>query len=414
MYIQKVLSNGIRVVAEKIPYVRSVSIGVWIGNGSRYEKKEENGMSHFIEHMLFKGTERRTAEQIAVEMDSVGAQLNAFTTRESTCFYAKILNEYVETAIDILSDMLFGSRLSERDMELERRVVCEEIAMYEDSPEDVAYDMFSEAVWGDSPMGRTILGTAKTLYDITPDKMREYIASHYTSKNMVIAVSGSFDDVIFDELEKWFGTRKIRDNEVCCEPVSYIARNMYRERDFEQIQLIAGFKGIDIMDNSVYPLLVFNNVFGSGMSCRLFQNIREKYGLVYSIGAGHSAYSGTGTFDVSAATTKENAEKVAELIVGEIKKIKSEKLTDDEIERAKIQLKGNYILSNENVSARMQTLGRTMLLNKPLKRQDEVIDEIMAVDQESVSEIIDRVTDISTLSVIAAGHISGIGELFKF
>lgn len=414
MYIQKVLSNGIRVAAEKIPYVKSVSLGVWIGNGSRYERKEENGMSHFIEHMLFKGTYKRTAEQIALEMDSVGAQLNAFTTRENTCFYAKILNEYVDTAIDILSDMLFEPKLSAEDMRLERRVICEEIAMYEDSPEDVAYDMFGEAVWGDSPMGRTILGTPESLQGITPDKMREYMNTHYTSKNMVIALSGSFDDDIFDKLEKAFGERVISDKEVLYESVSYTAHDIFKERDFEQVQLIAGFNGIDVMDMSVYSLLVFNNVFGSGMSCRLFQNIREKYGLVYSIGAGHSAYLGTGTFDVSAATSRENAETVAELIVKEINDMKNKKLTEDEIERAKIQLKGNYILSGEHISARMQSLGRTVILNRPLKTQEQIIDDIMAVNHESVSEIIDRVMDISTLSVIAAGPISGLNGLFTF
>lgn len=414
MYIQKVLSNGIRVAAEKIPYVKSVSLGVWIGNGSRFETKEENGISHFIEHMLFKGTFKRTAEETAIEMDSVGAQLNAFTTREATCFYAKILNEYIDTAIDVLSDMLFEPKLAKEDMDLERRVVLEEIAMYEDSPEDVVYDMFGEAVWGDTPMGRTILGTAETLQNITPDIMRRYMKTHYTSKNMVIAISGSFNDDIFDKLEKMFGERTIADNEVICENAVYTPRDMLKERDFEQVQLIAGFRGIDIKDDAVYPLLIFNNVFGSGMSCRLFQNIREKYGLVYSVGAGHSAYLGTGTFDVSAATTKENAQRVAELIVKEINDIKKTKLTEEEIRRAKIQLKGNYILSTENVSARMQSLGRTMLLDRPLKTTDEVISDIMAVNSDDISEIIDRVLDISTLSVIAAGPVSGLNSLFSF
>lgn len=414
MYIQKVLSNGIRVVAEHVPYVQSVSLGVWVANGSRCEKKSENGISHFIEHMLFKGTQSRSAEQIALEMDSVGGQLNAFTTRECTCFYAKTLNDYAPKAMDILSDMIFCPALSERDMDLERRVVMEEIAMYEDSPEDVVYDLFARTVWGDTPMGRAILGTAEALGDITPDSMRRYIKEHYTSKSIVIAVSGNFGDDLFDKLDRYFGRRDISDNAVEFEKASYSPAKAIDKRDFEQVQLVAGFNGIDIYDESVYALLVFNNVFGSGMSSRLFQNIREKYGLVYSIGAGHSAYIGTGTFDISAGMSPDNVEHVAELITSEIKKIKEEKLSDEEIERAKIQLRGNYILANENVGARMQSIGRTVLLNKPLKTQDEVISKIMAVTAEDTAEIIDRVLDTSTLSVVTAGPIDSTDGMFVF
>lgn len=414
MYIQKVLSNGIRVVAERIPHVQSVSIGVWVGNGSRYERAEENGMSHFIEHMVFKGTHRRTAKEIALEMDSVGGQLNAFTTRECTCFYAKTLNEYVRTSVDILADMVFEPLLSEEDMDLERRVVMEEIAMYEDSPEDLVYDIFSRAVWGDTPMGRTILGTKETLYSITPESMREYMRTHYTSKNVVIAISGSFEDSLFELLEAYFGSRAIADNEVVCEAAAYVPKSDFLNKDFEQVQLVAGFNGIDIYDESVYALLVFNNVFGSSMSSRLFQNIREKYGLVYSIGAGHSAYAGTGTFDISAATGLENMEQVSELIVKEIKRIKAEKLNAEEIERAKIQLKGNYLLSTEHIGARMQALGRASLLKRRLRTPEETIRKIMAVNENDVSEIIDRVLDISTLSVAAVGPIDGIDGLFLF
>ena len=362
--------------------------------------------------MLFKGTQSRSAEQIALEMDSVGGQLNAFTTRECTCFYAKTLNDYAPKAMDILSDMIFCPALSERDMDLERRVVMEEIAMYEDSPEDVVYDLFARTVWGDTPMGRAILGTAEALGDITPDSMRRYIKEHYTSKSIVIAVSGNFGDDLFDKLDRYFGRRDINDNAV--EKASYSPAKAIDKRDFEQVQLVAGFNGIDIYDESVYALLVFNNVFGSGMSSRLFQNIREKYGLVYSIGAGHSAYIGTGTFDISAGMSPDNVEHVAELITSEIKKIKEEKLSDEEIERAKIQLRGNYILANENVGARMQSIGRTVLLNKPLKTQDEVISKIMAVTAEDTAEIIDRVLDTSTLSVVAAGPIDSTDGMFVF
>ena len=412
MYIEKVLTNGIRVAAERVPYVQSVSVGVWVGSGSRHERAEENGISHFIEHMVFKGAGSRSARDIALEMDSVGGQMNAFTTRECTCFYAKTLNEYVEKSVDILSDMVFEPLLSAEDMELERRVVLEEIAMYEDSPEDVVYDLFDSVVWGDTPMGRPILGTPETLNNITPDTMREYMRTHYTSKNIVIAVSGSFNDSIFDLLERYFGSRKIGNGEVEFEPVSYHSGHIFKSRDFEQVQLIAGFNGIDIYDDAVYALLVFNNIFGSGMSSRLFQNIREKYGLVYTIGAGHSAYIGAGTFDISAAVSPENVERVSELVVKEIKKLKAEKLTAEEILRAKIQLKGNYIMSNEHVGARMQTIGRAALLGKKHMTTEETIKKIEAVDTKAVSEVIDKVIDERTLTVAAAGPIDNIDGLF--
>lgn len=414
MYIEKTLSNGIRVAAEKVPYVRSVSVGVWIGNGSRNESTKENGISHFIEHMVFKGTMNRSARDIALEMDSVGGQLNAYTTRECTCFYAKTLNEYVETSIDILSDMVFAPRLDKADMDLERRVIVEEIAMYEDSPEDVVYDLFAAAVWGNSPMGRAILGTEESLEGITPEVMRGYMHTHYTSKNIVIAVSGSFDDSLFDKLEEYFGSRSPAGNEVVFDEAVYRSSNAVVNRDFEQVQLIVGFNGIDVYDEAVYPLLVFNNVFGSGMSSRLFQNIREKHGLVYSIGAGHSAYIGTGTFDINAATTPENLERVAKLITEEVNRIKDEGITAEELERSKIQLKGNYLLANESVGARMQTIGRTVLLGKKHMLPEETIEKIMAVDEKSVSDIIDRVLDTDTLSIIAAGPVDSIDGLFAF
>ena len=413
MYIQKVLSNGIKVVAEHVPFVQSVSLGVWVANGSRYEKEEENGISHFIEHMLFKGTEKRTAEQIAVEMDSVGGQLNAFTTREYTCFYAKTLNDYAEKAMDILSDMVFCPELSKENMDLERRVVLEEIAMYEDSPEDVVYDLFAETVWRDTAMGRTILGTPEALSAVTPDSMRGYMKKHYTSKSIVLAATGNFGDDFFDKLDEHFGQRGIGSDIPALTGAEYKAANAVRKRDFEQVQLVAGFEGIDVFDESVYALLVFNNVFGSGMSSRLFQNIREKYGLTYSIGAGHSAYIGTGTFDISAAVSPENTAVVAELIAKEIKRIKSEGLTEDEIERAKIQLRGNYLLANENVGARMQAIGRTALLGRPLRTQDEVIGLVMSVGRGDVMDVIDRILNTDTLSVIAAGPIDSVEGLFS-
>lgn len=410
-----VLSNGIRVISEEIPYVRSVSIGVWIGNGSRCEEKTENGMSHFIEHMLFKGTERRDAKEIASEIDSVGGQINAFTTREYTCFYTKTLDEHTELAVDVLSDMLFSSKLDEKDIELERRVICEEINMYEDEPEELVNDLIMEASFGDSPLGRSILGTKESLSGINSNNMRKYLKSHYTSKNMVISVSGHFDDRLFHLFEKYFGSKKISDNEVKIYDATYLSgKNILRKKDSEQIQLIAGFNSIDVKDERVYSLLAFNNIFGGGMSSRLFQNIREKEGLVYSIYAYHAAYIGTGIFNISTGMASKNLNRVCELISDEIKRIKSDKLTEDEIKTAKEQLKGSYILSYESVGARMQAAGRNLLLNRPIISPDEVIDKINNVSKDSIADIIDTVLDTKTLSLAAVGPVESLDNLFDF
>lgn len=413
MYQYKTLSNGIRVVAEKITYLKSIAIGVWVGNGSRYENKAENGISHFIEHMLFKGTKNRDAAQIAHEIDSVGGQLDAFTTREYTCFYTKTLDEHIPVALDVLSDMMFNPCLDEDDMALERQVIKEEIRMYEDSPEDLVYDLSSYAVWGDTPMGRTILGTYESLDGITPDIMRSFMYNHYTGANTIISVSGNFDDTFFDLLEKYFGSQKMLSSLPALPDAPYLSgRNIVRNKDIEQVQLVASFNGIDVMDESVYSLLVFNNVFGCGMSSRLFQNIREKHGLVYSISAGHSAYINTGVFDISAGMSPKSLNEVASLISEEIRRVKRDKLTADEITKAKEQLKGNYILSGESTGARMQGAGRSLLLGKPIYTQEEVIKKIEAVDENSIADIIDRVLDEKTLCVSAVGPVDSVDGIF--
>ena len=415
MYQFRTLQNGIRVVAEKIDYLKSVSIGVWVGNGSRYESKEVNGISHFIEHMLFKGTENLAADEIARAIDSIGGQIDAFTGREYTCFYTKTLDAHAHIALNVLSEMIFRPTLDSNDMALERRVIEEEIRMYEDSPEDLVYDLSSEAVWGDTPMGRTILGTYETLETITPDIMREYMQSHYTGANIVISVSGNFGEDFFDMLERYFGSQKIASTPPLLPKAEYrCGQSLVRKKDIEQVQLVVSFKGIDVMDEGVYSLLTMNNIFGFGMSSRLFQNIREKRGLVYSISAGHSSYAGTGLFDIAAGMKPESLKEVAELITGEIKTIKRDKLTRDEVEKSKERLKGSYILASESTGARMQGAGRALLAGKPIYTQEEVLSQIDAVNTDTVADMIDRVLDTDTACFAAVGQVEDIQKLFDF
>lgn len=415
MYQFKTLSNRIRVVAEKIDYLKSVSIGVWVGNGSRYENKEINGISHFIEHMLFKGTENLSADRIARAIDSIGGQIDAFTGREYTCFYTKTLDAHAHIALNVLSEMIFRPTLDAEDMALERGVIGEEIRMYEDSPEDLVYDLSSYAVWGDTPMGRTILGTYDTLESITPDIMRDYMQRHYTGANLIISVSGNFGEDFFDLLEHYFGSNKISTTPPPLPDAPFRnGQRLIRTKDIEQVQLVAAFKGIDVMDEGVYNLLVMNNVFGFGMSSRLFQNIREKRGLVYSISAGHSAYLGTGVFDIAAGMKAESLPEVAELISREIKTIKRDKLTRDEVRKSKEQLKGSYILASESTGARMQGAGRSLLLGKPIYTQEEVLAQIDAVNTDTVAEMIDRVLDTDTLCLSAVGPVESLDNMFVF
>ncbi len=409
----RVLSNGIRVVSEYIPYLKSVSVGVWVGNGSANETKAENGISHYIEHMLFKGTEKRSAKDITLEMDSVGGRINAFTAREYTCFYTKTLDTHTPLALDILSDMLYNSVLKKEDMDLERRVIFEEIDMCADEPDEVVQDLIMEAAYGESSMGRTILGTKESLSGIDSGVMSKYLRTHYTAKNIVIAMSGHFDESVFDLIEEYFGKKSLLQEEIPQFRAEYHAGKLIQYKDSEQVQLMAGFRGIDALDERVYPLLVFNNIFGEGMSSRLFQNIREKRGLVYSVYAYHSAYKTTGMFNIGAGMNPKNLDIVAELISKEINEIKRDKITADELARAKEQLKGNFILSNETPGARMQGAGRSILLGKPILEPEAVLKKIDAIGLAEVGDIIDYIFNPEMLSVAAVGALD-TGKSIEF
>lgn len=271
MHQIRTLSNGIRVVSEKVPDVRSVSIGVWIGNGSRHENLQESGISHYIEHMLFKGTRHRDAWQIAKEIDAVGGQINAFTAREYTCYYTKTLDEHASLAIDILSDMLFYPRLDKKDMELERQVIIEEINMYADEPDELVQDLIMEAAYGENPLGRPILGTPESLAGIDGTYMQNYISTHYTARNMVIAVSGNFTEEIFALLQKKFTQNSVAGWELPLEKAVWKPQKIIRTKDVEQVQLVLGYESIDALDEDVYSLMAFNNVFGNDMSSGCFR-----------------------------------------------------------------------------------------------------------------------------------------------
>ena len=333
MFQKELLINGVRVVTEEIPYVNSVSLGIWVKIGSRYESFENNGISHFIEHMLFKGTKKRSAKEIANSVDKIGGQLNAFTSKECTCFYAKVLDTHFDIALDVLSDMFFNSNFDREEIDKERGVVIEEINMYEDSPEDLVHDLFSQAVWSGNPLGMSILGTEESLENLNRERIVNYFNENYIPQNIVISVVGNFkhNDVI-KKIKGYFEKASYKKSSTTqlimprFEP-EYKLKNKITE----QVHLCMGFNGVDIKNRAFYPMLILNNVFGGAMSSRLFQKIREDRGLAYSVFSYPSAFEDCGLFSIYAGSKPDNLKSVAELIMEEIRAIKKTGITEEEL-----------------------------------------------------------------------------------
>ncbi|NLK86840.1 MAG: insulinase family protein [Clostridiaceae bacterium] len=401
------LKNGVRVVCEKLQYVRSVSVGIWVRTGSRDEDTRINGISHFIEHMLFKGTQSRTAAQIAEAIDNIGGQLNAFTGKECTCYYAKTLDEHIGIALDILSDMFFNSVFANKDIALEKRVIIEEIGMYEDSPEDLVHDVLSETVWGGSSVGHPILGTKKSLRNINRERIMEYMRARYTPANTVISVAGNYDDAMLEELlERYFGdwypeaSPDEEQNSAIFKPAVKV-----RQKDTEQVHICIGFEGVKNGDDNLYPLLAVNNILGGGMSSKLFQRIREKKGLVYSIYSYPTTYKDTGLFTVYAGMKPDNLDEVIHLIYDEIRMMKKKGIPASDLEKAKEQMKGNYILGLESTSSRMNSIGKSELLLGYINTPEEILNKIGSVTKEGVDAMADRILDLDRKGISIVGNV---------
>ncbi|HOJ79862.1 MAG TPA: pitrilysin family protein [Clostridiales bacterium] len=409
------LKNGVRVVCENIPYVRSVSTGIWVRTGSRNENPKNNGISHFVEHMLFKGTSTRTAAQIAECIDNIGGQINAFTGKECTCFYTKTLDEHIEIALDVLGDMFFNSIFDKKDIALEKKVILEEISMYEDSPEELVHDLLSETVWADSSIGRPILGTKSSLRNINRQMILDYINERYTQTNTVISVVGNYDEDRFEALlEKYFGDwepKNGKDQEL--QRVVFKPGTGIKEKDTEQVHICIGYEGIKTGDDDIYPLLAISNILGGGMSSRLYQKIREEKGLVYSIYSYPTTYTDTGLFTIYAGMKPENLKVVASLIEEEIGSLRKNGIRQAELERTKEQMKGNYILGLESTSSRMNSIGKSELLLGYIYTPDEILDKISSITMDDIDRMIVRIfgSDRKGLSVVGkinAGQCAAI------
>ncbi len=384
------LSNGLTVVGERMAGCRSLSVGLWVQSGSQYETREENGVSHFLEHMLFKGTARRTARQIAEEMDAVGGQLNAFTAKDCTCFYAKVVDESAPLAIDMLSDLTLCSTLDPAEMEKEKGVVLEEIAMVEDEPEDLVHELVMLAQFGDQPLARNILGTAENVRAFTRDFVSGYKEKMYRPECGVLALSGGYDpDRIKALAEEHFGHwkpgggKKPEFRLEDCAP-----RTVRREKDIEQLHICLAYPGVPQGGEMVYPMSILSSILGGAMSSRLFQKIREEKGMAYSVYSFPAFYSGTGTLAVYAGTSPENGPEVLKLIREETEDLLKNGVTEKEFESTRGQMKGSYVLGMEGSSARMNALGRRKLIFGDIQSENDVIAKIDRVKYEDVQEAI--------------------------
>lgn len=400
-----ILSNGLRVIAEYIPHFPSVSVGLWIGAGSMYETKEENGLSHFVEHMLFKSTENRTTKEIAVEMDAIGGQVNAFTSKECTCYYAKVIAEHLPRATELLADLLLRAKMDAQEFEKERGVILEEIAMCEDTPEDLVYDLLAEAYFGDHALSRPILGTHEQIASVTREALIDFRKRHYRPDNTVLAVAGKYDSQGLRALaERCFGSWQAQgDTNVPLPVTSCDGRVLTRKKDIEQVHICLAYPGVAQDDDDLYALSVLNNLFGGGMSSRLFQRIREEMGAVYSVYSFPSAYTNCGTFSIYAGTSPETAQKVADELHAQIRELLTGGVNDEEFSMAKEQLRVSYMLGLESSSSRMSSIGRNKLLRGVAVDPQEVVRKIEAVTKNDVERVMRRVFE-SACAAAAVGR----------
>ncbi|MBU5466729.1 insulinase family protein [Virgibacillus sp. MSJ-26] len=382
--------NGVRTVLENIPTVRSVTIGIWVLAGSRNETKQTNGISHFLEHMFFKGTKTRTAQDIAEAFDSIGGQVNAFTSKEYTCYYARVLDSHKEYALDILADMFFNSKFDEEEMAREKKVILEEIKMSEDTPDDIIHDLLANAAYDGHPLGYPILGTEEHLNSFTSDSLRNYIREKYVPENIVISVAGNVDEAFISKVEEHFGSFESEASPTHLLIPDFHSKSVRRQKDTEQAHLCMGYPGLPVGDEQVYSLILMNNVLGGSMSSRLFQEVRENRGLAYSVFSYHSSFLDSGMLTIYAGTGKDQLSELQDTIQTTIQNLIRDGLKDKEIRNSKEQMKGNLTLSLESTNSRMSRNGRNELLLKRHRSLDELINEIDKVNHQSIQEIIDR------------------------
>lgn len=407
---REVLPNGLSVITEEMQHIRSVAIGIWVKTGSRDEDKQWNGISHFVEHMVFKGTQHRTAEEIARQVDSIGGNIDAFTAKECVSFSIKILNEHLPIALDVLSDLVLNPVFDEQDIARERGVILEEIKMDEDNPDYLVHEIFTQNFWKDHPLGRPILGTRDTVRRFERAPVVDFYRQRFSPGNVIITAAGYLKHENFVELvKKYFNGMKPVSNGFHSAPPKIQPRIVLRnKKSLEQVQICVGVPSYPITHERRHTSYILNTLLGGGMSSRLFQNIRERQGLAYAIYSDLNPYRDTGCLSVYAGTSKASATKVVESVVSEFGKLKNEVVSPDELRRAKDQLKGSLMLSLESSTARMSNLARQEMYFDHFYGLDELIQKIEAVTADELQELANNFFQTDNIAVTILGNLNGL------
>lgn len=411
-YRKTTLDNGLRIVTEEVPYLQSVSLGIWVRSGSRFEESQHNGVCHFIEHMLFKGTPRRSAYAIAREIDSVGGGLNAFTSKELTSFYCKVMDENLELAVDLLTDIFLNASFPEEEIEREKQVVCQEIHQLEDSPEDFVHELFGTLFWKEDPLGQPILGTIPNVIRFDRDMLTSFKERVYTPTETVVAAAGKVDHDRFVDLIQSIMGRLSRGHEQEApapprlQPTSYVLG-----RDLEQVHICMGVEGPSATDERRHAGHILNAIFGGGMSSRLFQEIREKNGLAYSVYSFLSSFSNTGLFGIYAGCDPERVEELLKILKRETAKLPAG-ITEEDIQTAKNHLKGNIILAMESSETRMNRLAKGEFYFGRYISMEEIIESLHRVTTDDVTSLAANILDCTSFTSVALGPLNEDPDLF--
>lgn len=405
MYQQMTLPNGVRILTERVPGLRSAAIGVWVASGSRHETAAQNGAAHFIEHMVFKGTSTQTAGQLAQRMDAIGGQVNAFTTKECTCFYARVLDSHLPEALDLLCSMLFDSAFRQEDVETERGVILEEIGMYRDTPDDLCSERLSAAIYKGTPLARPILGTPATLKKMTGAWLRDYMAGHYLPGDMVVSLAGSFDDRVVEDIQERFSPLS---GGALDRPkaVEYRSAFTTKKKAIEQNHLIVAFPALPAGSPRRFAAQLLSSILGGGMSSRLFQEVREKRGLCYSIYSYGASYAETGSFAIYTALGRETERQALETIRAAVGEFAEHGVTQEELDRAREQSKAGVLMGLESTTARMNHMARSVLAGNAILTPDEIIAAYDAVTREDVRALAEEMFDFGRVSLSAVGRVS--------
>ena len=387
MIIKHTLSNGLRVVAEMIPHVRSVSMGIWVHTGSKFEDKKSNGISHFLEHMLFKGTKKRTARQLAEAFDEIGGQINAFTSKEITCYYAKVLDDHFAVSLEILADMFLESVFNEEEIEKEKKVVVEEIRMIEDTPDDLVHDCLAEVSFEESTLGFPVIGTVENVKHFSRADLIKHQQQHYHPKNVVIALAGNLPDNFLEIVESFFQDYE-NDGTKEKDPTPVFTPNIkIKQKTTEQTHICIGLPGLTVDDPRIYQVVLLNTIVGGNMSSRLFQKIREEKGLAYSVFSYHSSYQKAGLFAVYAGTAHKQVDELISNVFTILKQVQQDGVTKKELNKAKEQLKSNLMMGLESTNNRMSRLGRNELLLEKHLSLDDLVDQVNQITLDDLNEL---------------------------